>query len=212
MQKIDKKDAVKIIHDCSVLYSTNLSGKNILFIGVHGNKAVGVETLFMPQNYMHLTGVKTRLNGDQFFRAAYSNKLSQDDITLMPNGITEQKLYVLPRLMSIHTTARMIGDYDNSMPLLITDKFAGTVTMAMGFVGVNGVYIPNTALKKDIRDIIVPANRSKVAAIFIKPRGENLYKRLTYISKTMSIYDDILASIIEEKVDKESLNNALSLF
>ena len=60
-KRLIKKDAVKIIHDCSVLYITNLSGKNILFIGVHGSKTVGVETLFMPQNYMHLTGVKTRL-------------------------------------------------------------------------------------------------------------------------------------------------------
>jgi len=40
----------------------------------------------------------------------------------------------------------MVGDYDNSRPLLITDKLAGTVTVAMGFLAVDGLYIPNTAL------------------------------------------------------------------
>jgi len=108
--------------------------------------------------------------------------------------------------MSIHIVARMVGDYDNTKPLLIADKFAGTVAMAMGFTNVNGLYIPNTALKLDVRDITVKATRSRVAAIFVKPRGDDLYKRLTYIAKGMHVDDDIFASMLSEKVDLENLD------
>jgi hypothetical protein len=46
----------------------------------------------------------------------------------------------------------MIGNYGDSRPLLITDKYAGTVARAIGFINVKSVYLPNTALRKEIRD------------------------------------------------------------
>ena len=92
MQKITKADAVRIIHDCAVLYSRNLSGRNVLFACIHDGKADLVETLFMPQNYMHLTGVRARINSDQFFRAALDNKLGQADISLKRDGILQPVL------------------------------------------------------------------------------------------------------------------------
>ena len=113
--------------------------------------------------------------------------------------------------MSIHTTARMVGDYDNSKPLLITDKLAGTITMAMGFIKVNDIYIPNTALKTDMRDITEQAARRKIAAIFTKPRSEKMYKNLTYIAKGISINDNFLASILQEKVDIENLTATFTI-
>ena len=207
MRKITKTDAIKIIHDCAVLYGKNLSSKNVLFICTHDGNADCVETLFMPHNFMHLTGVGARVNSDQFFRAAIDNKLSQTDITLKQNGITEQKLNVLPQLMSIHITARMVGDYDNTMPLLIADKFAGTVTMAMGFVNVNGLFIPKTALKKDVRDITTVTSRRKVIAIFVKHRRDPEYTRLTYMAKEMFIDDDLLQIVLRNKVNMQKLTS-----
>ena len=205
MRKMSKADAVKIIHDCAVMYNENLMGKNVLFISTQNDESLAFETLFLPQNFKHLTGVKTKLSGDQFFRAAVSNKLSQTDIGLTTDGIIEQKLNVLPGLMNIHLTARMVGDYDNSMPLLVTDKFAGTVTMAMGFTRVNGFYVPNTALMKDIRDITIHATRRKVAAILIKLRSDELYRRLTYIAKDLTVDDSVFATIAQEKADMDNL-------
>ncbi len=107
--------------------------------------------------------------------------------------------------MSVHTTARMIGDYDNSRPLLVTDKFAGTVTMAMGFVKVNDVYIPNTALKRDLRDITTKSSRYRIIAIFSKLRTDTRYKHLTYIAKGITISDEILIPVINKKVDLQNL-------
>ena len=196
-----KLEVIKIVQDCAKLYKENLSGKNVLFITTHDDTSMCFETLFMPHNFMHLTSVKSRLNSELFFRAASSNRLSIHDITISPDGTVDLKLDVLPQLMNIHTTARMIGDYDNSKPLLITDKFAGTVTTALGFVNVKDFYMLNTALKKDVREITIQATRRKVIAIFIKNRRDEKYSRLTYIAKGMTIDDNIFDEALSEKVD-----------
>jgi hypothetical protein len=143
-----KIEVVRTIQNCAALYKENLSGKNLLFVTTYDNSALCFETFFAPQNFKHLTGVKSRLNSDQFFRASIGRRLSEDDITLPRDGTVDLKLDALPQLMNIHTSARMVGDYDNTKPLLITDKFAGTVTAAMGFVCINNFYMPNTTLKK----------------------------------------------------------------
>ena len=151
------------------------------------------------------------MNSDFFFRAALNKRLSPDSIAFDQGGATELKLEILPQLMAIHTTARMVGDYDNSRPLLVTDKFAGTVTMAMGFIYVNDVFIPNTGLKIDVRDITSKATRRRIIAIFSKPRNEILYKKLTYMANGITIDDRILASVLRERVDGQNLTASIPI-
>ena len=206
-----KLEIVRIIQRCALLYKTNLSGKNVLFVATHENNAAFFETLFTPQNFMHLTGVKSRLSSDQFFSAAANNRLSVRDILLPNDGAVELKMDVLPQLMNIHTNARMVGDYDNLKPLLITNKLTGTVTMAMGFVNVKDFYIPNTALKKDIREITTGAARRKVLAIFVKNKRDAKYQTLTYIAKDMTVDDSILQNIMHDKVDLHNLSASFTI-
>ena len=158
-----------------------------------------------------LTGISSKLNAEQFFRAAINRRLGEKDISLSTDGTSDLKLDILPKLMNIHISARMVGDYDNSKPLLITDKFAGTTTMAMGFVQINGIYIPNTALKKDVREITSKATRRKVAAVLIKARSDVLYKRLTYLAKGLTIDDALFKPVIREKVDTQKLTAAFPI-
>jgi len=200
-----KIEVVRTIQNCAALYKENLSGKNLLFVTTHNNSALCFETFFACQNFMHLTGVKSHLNSDHFFRAATSRRLSTKDITIPKDGTVDLKLDALPQLMNIHRSARMVGDYDNTKPLLITDKFAGTVTAAMGFVCINNFYMPNTALKKDVREITTQATRRKVAAIFVKYRHDAMYAKLTYIAKGVTVDDGILQKAIGDKVDLENL-------
>jgi hypothetical protein len=205
MAKRTITDAIRIIHNCAVQYGKNLAGNSLLFVTSQNNSTVCFETIFLPRNYLHLTGVITDLKGDLFYQAAINNRLSPNEIALTSDGKTEQKLDVLPQLMNIHLTARMVGDYDNSRPLLIADKFAGTVTMAMGFINVNGRYIPKTALKVDMRDITEKATRLKIVAIFVKPSSDDLYKNLTYLAKGLCIDDEMFSKILCEKVDEPNL-------
>jgi hypothetical protein len=206
-----KDDVIIAIHSCAALYNKNLVHKNVLFVTLQNGLVHSFETLFRPSNFLHLTGVSSRLDGDRFYQAAIGNRLGANDITIAPDGKTDLKLEVLPQLMDIHVKARMVGDFNNSMPLLVTDKLAGTSTMAMGFIDINGVYIPNTALKKDLRDITNHATRRKIVAIFVKPREEPLYERLTYIARDVAIDDAILKPITHEKVDIQNLTAAFPI-
>ena len=205
MRLRSKEEAIRTISNSALEYEKNLSNNTILFITSTGNKATCFEALFLPQNFKHLTGIRSKLSGADFFDLAVRNRISPDDIELANDGTTDLKLNVLPQLMSIHTTARMVGDYDHSKSLLITDKIAGTVTAAMGFKESKGIYLPNTALKKDVRDITTQATRRRVIAIFTKPRSDKLYKHLTYIAKGIFIDDNALSLITQEKVDSAGI-------
>jgi hypothetical protein len=211
MRIINKTETIKIIHDCAVLYDRNLSGNNILFLTTRNNLVTYFESLFMNRNFMHLTGVKSYLNSESFFRAAILDRLNPNDIAIMPDGMTDLKLGILPQLMNIHISARMVGEYDYSHPLLVADKFAGTITMAMGFVRVNDMFVPNTTLKKDIRDITIHATRHQVTAIFVKERHKNKYTRLTYIAKNLTIDDFALNSNLYDKVDFANLTASFDI-
>ena len=208
MRATSKEAAVGIIHECAVLYSKNLSGRNVMFVTENNNRAVFFETLFLPRNFLHLTGVKTNLNSEYFFESALNKRLSPLNISFNPGGTTEIKLEILRRLMTIHISARMVGEYDDSRPLLVSDKFAGTVAYTMGFKCIDRIYIPNTALKMDVRDITSKATRRRVIAIFTKPREKALYSQLTYIAKGMTIDDPLLAPLLREKTDEQNLSAA----
>jgi len=199
------EEAIKIIYKCAIEYKNNLSNKCVLFVTVTDSKATSFEALFLPQNFKHLTGAASHLSGADFFDLAVRNRLSPNDITLANDGTTDLKLDVLPQLMNIHRTARMVGDYDFSRSLLVADKVAGTVTAALGFVQSKNLYLPKTALKADVRDITIQSTRRKIAAVFVKRRGDELFSHLTYIAKGMTMRDEILASILREKVDTQNL-------
>jgi len=199
------EEAIKIIYKCAMEYKNNLSNKCILFVTATDSKSTSFEALFLPQNFKHLTGVASHLSGADFFDLAIRNRLGPNEITLANDGTTDLKLDVLPQLMNIHRTARMVGDYDFSRSLLVADKVAGTVTAALGFVQSKNFYLPKTALKADVRNITIQSTRRRIVAIIVKQRGDELFSQLTYIAKGMTIHDEVFASVFREKVDMQNL-------
>ena len=190
-----KEEAIKVIYTCAQMYKENLSNKCVLYVTAEGKRATSFESLFLPQNFKHLTGVRSRLSGADFFGLVLRNKLSPSEIELADDGTTDLKLDILPQLMNIHKTARMVGDYDHSRSLFIADKVAGTITAAMGFIHSMNYYLPKSALKSDVRDITLKATRHRVIAILVKNRSDKLYNELTYIAKDMSIEDEVFNPI-----------------
>ena len=210
MQLRTTEEAIRIIYKCAVDYRENLSNKFVLFITAKDNKSTGFETLFLPQNYKHLTGVSSKLSGADFFGLAARNRLSPNEITLAEDGTTDLKLDVLPQLMNIHLTARMVGDYDYSKSLLVADKIAGTVTAALGFVQAKNIYLPKTALKADVRDITIQSTRRRIVAILVKPRKDALYKQLTYITKDTTLESIVLAPDLRNRIDMQNTTLSVS--
>ena len=168
---------------------------------------------FIPRNFLHLTGVRTKLGSIEFYNMAIRGRLREQDFEFMADGTTDMKLDVLPQLMNIHVSARMAGDYDYSKSLLVTDKLTGTFTAAMGFrkTGESGVFVPNTALNTDMRLIsIKPIHR--IAAIFQKKKQVDKYNVLTYLAKGLTIDDNALAPVLREKVNEQILTATLRRF
>ena len=207
-----KTEALRIIHNCALSYKQNLAHKNLLFVTTQDTKTTCFETAFLPRNFLHLVGASTKLGSTEFYSMAIRGRLGEQDFGFMTDGTTEMKLNVLPQLMNIHISARMAGDYDFSKSLLVTDKLAGTVTAAMGFrkTGDKGIYVPNSALNTDLRLIsIKPVQR--IAAIFQKSKLDKKYTILTYIAKGLTIDDDVLSTMMRDKVDRQNLTATFSI-
>ena len=196
-----KSEALRIVHSGALAYQKNLVNNNVLFITLNNNKAELFEVSFLPRNFLHLTGIRTKLNSTTFYTLALRDRLRKQDIALADDGTTDKKLDVLQSLMNIQVTARMLGEYDHSQRLLVTDKLAGTVTSAMGFRRDGDYYMPNTSLKTDMRTITQkPVQR--IAAIYVKKFNDEKYCTLTYIAKELTIEDDIFIHAMCEKADK----------
>jgi hypothetical protein len=207
---LQKRDALEIIQNCANQYRDKLENNNVMFVSAVNGKASFFETVFLARNFLHLTGVDTELDSNNFFSVTLDKRLDLNDFSLTSDGLTEKKLTVLPKLMNIHTTARMIGDHNRANTFLVTDKLAGTVTAAMGFVEDNGLYLPNTVLKTDVR-LVTKHPQQRVIAVFVKSNLDEKYSRLTYIANGITIKDDILEPILSERVDVPNLTAAFDI-
>lgn len=181
-------DAIRIVITCAKIYEEELCGKHVLFIYQSKAKLDYIETRFMKQNFLHLTGVKYSNNSKNFFRECRESKLVANSIALDSNGTTELKLRILPQIVRINRSARMIGDYNNSKALLVTEKLVGGVCGCIGFVRDGHIFVPNTALNEDIRDIS-RNNCSRILAVFTKPSESTIYRTPTYVAKGVDISD-----------------------
>lgn len=187
---MQKKEAIDIISKCSKEYKNNLENKNLLFIFGTSSDKNQFEATFLGRNYLHLTGVIPTLgrfsSAYDFYRTCIYNKLAESDFSFANDGTTELKLSILMRIMNIHNTAKMVGEYNSSKTLLYTEKIAGNIFGCMGFVREGEFYIPNTVIKEDIRDVTIRPQQ-RMLAILRKDISEKEYKHVTYLAKGISV-------------------------
>lgn len=182
---MNKKIALKNVLDCSTLYHNNLENRNIIFILQDKSKKFSsIEIAFLPDNFLHLTGLKLVGNkiktASNFYTICLRKQLSISDFKFNSNGTTQKKIEVLPLIMQIHKNAKMAGEYNNSKKDLKTEKLIGNINFCLGCVK-DKYYMPNTALNEDIRNIVYQQYR--VVAVLRKNINESLYKEYTYINK-----------------------------
>lgn len=84
----------------------------------------------------------------------------------------------------------MLGNYNNSHPLLYTEKLVGGVKWALGFRDVTGTgdYVPDTLLEGDIRNNIKDTYR--IIATYVKDIDEEVYSQMIYQAKKID-YDKL---------------------
>jgi len=192
----NKKHAIKIITECAKIYKSNLVGNKVLFVYKNSfNKIETVEVKFQEGNFLHLTGIIPTPNAyktsTRFFRAALAGKIRESDFSLSGNGNTVRKLEVLPKIMTIDSCARMIGEYNGPRIDLHTEKITGTTTACLGLLKAGTAFVPNTVLNEDIRKVI-PKPPGKIVAIFKKPIKQTDYTTCTYDAKNINLKQIIL--------------------
>ncbi len=178
---------------------------NVAFVYDEAHKLRVMETVFLAENYLHLTGVEAHrgISASRFFELCLDEKLSINDFDLK-DFTTELKLSVFDRFINIDSNAKMLGDFNLQRPKLYTEKLVGNIYACIGFVkGGDQYYIPNTSLKEDIRDVVTHANR--VIAIYSKGIQNRFYDSLLYQAKGVILDEKILPKelIGRLRVDKE---------
>ena len=182
---MNKKIALKCVLDCSTLYHNNLENRNIIFILQDKSKKFSsIEITFLPDNFLHLTGLKLVNNkiktASNFYTICLRKQLSISDFEFNSNGTTPKKLKILPLIMQIHKNAKIAGDYNDSKKDLKTKKLIGNINFCLGCVK-NNYYMPNTALNEDIRNITY--NQERIVMILRKNIKDKEYNEITYINK-----------------------------
>ena len=149
-------------------------------------------------NFLHLTGVKTRLPAQQFYSACLSGKLSVKDIEVDTKGKIQQKLAVLPYLSELLYHNCMIGDFINSGIVIKADDFVGDTkaVLSVGFQHGKASNIPVTLYNENVKILSNPT--CKVLAIFSKSYFSDYYEECTYLSKGCEI--DKFSSDIKDQL------------
>jgi len=148
--------------------------KNVLFIAERGDISDYFEVLFLTGNFQHLTGIEVRssITANAFYSLAVDDRLTETDIKFTADGTSRMKLDVLPALMKIQYTARMVGNYDGSGNYLLADKIAGTTTAAMGFVKDGLYYYPNASCARNPTRLACATACSRAAQARRVPYGQ----------------------------------------
>lgn len=212
-----KKETLHIITATAKVYAKMLEGLNYLFIyrNRSDNKIEYFETVFLPRNYQHLTGVdfldkegNLQRNSVFFYQKCLDNMLTEAEIRFKEDGTTPLKLEALPKLVQFLRFSKMTVVYNGMRPKLTVDRIVGTVTYCLGFIKDGNYYVPSSCLLEDVRRM--GDNPSQILAIFSKKavREERIYKEIRFVAKgvpldKLTLTDNLNFLISLEKYNKK---------
>ena len=171
---MDKRRAIQIMTKAAQLYKEHLEDQKVLF----------------------LYGFPNEVN----------KRLTENDFSFAKDGSTGQKLDILERMMLIKKNVTMIGEFTDRGPKLYTEKAAGNICGCIGFVKDKNtkLNVPNTLLKKDIRDVTAQPTY-KVFAVISKHYTDEIYTKLVKMDKCIDLKECCFSETIENMIDRENL-------
>lgn len=200
-----QKEYISKIISCAKLFKENFLDKNYLLIYKDENNAYkAIETITYKSNYLHLTGVKTQLSGNEFFDKAISSRLSSTEINLIENSDIGEKMSVLNYAVSFPNTTKLTGYFSPCFTKnLYTEILVGNSDFALGFVKDDitkeKFFVPNTLLKGDVKKYI--KNAFPIDAVFVKNVKEDKYSNLIHQS-AKTIKKGLLSLPLSKKIKK----------
>ena len=197
---MDKRRAIQTMTKAAQNYKNNLEDQKVLFL--YGTPSDVKRQL--------KTGVKLNKNNVasaiHFYEKCLNNRLAEDDFFFAKGGSTGQKLDILERMMLIKKNVTMIGDFTDRGPKLFTEKAAGNICGCIGFVQDRNtkLNVPNTLLKKDIRDVTAQPTY-KVFAVISKHYTDDKYSCFTKLDKSIDLKECHFTEEIEKMIDREKI-------
>lgn len=140
-----------------------------------------------------------------FYEKCLDKRLTENDFFLAKDGSTGQKLDILENMMLIKKNVTMIGEFTDRGPKLFTEKAAGNVCGCIGFVQDRNtkLNVPNTLLKKDIRDVTAQPI-CKVFAVISKHYTEERYSVIAKLDKSIDINTCHFSQEIENIIERNT--------
>lgn len=220
---MDKRKAIQIMTKAAELYKDNLEDQKILFLyGLPSDvkkqlqtdeKIIsalqGYEVAFHRYNFLHLTGVRINKNETasaiHFYQKCLDKRLTETDFSFARDGSTGQKLDILESMMQIKKNVTMIGDFTDRGPKLFAEKVAGNVCGCIGFVQDKNteLNVPNTLLKKDIRDVTAQPVY-KVYIVISKHYTDEKYSQFAKIDKSIDLCKCQFTKKIETLIERNN--------
>lgn len=188
--KYDKSKAIKIILNAAKNYEEKLRNYHFKITYLKNGKQESALIGFRDNNFLHLTGVKSRLSAQRFYEACLNGKLSENDFDIDNKGKVQQKLMVLPYLHELLYNSCMLGDFINSGIMIRSDYFVGNTRalLSIGFRYGKSTDIPVSLYNEDIRKLTQPT--CKVLLIQRKLYNEKTYQHITYLAKDYELKGD----------------------
>lgn len=221
-----KRRAIQIMTKAAEIYRDNLEDQKVLFLyGIPSDvrkqlqteekillSIQGYEAAFHRYNFLHLTGVRLNKSSTasaiHFYQKCLDKRLTEDDFTFAKDGSTGQKLDILESMMLIKKNVTMIGEFTDRGPKLFAEKAAGNVCGCIGFVQDRNtkLNVPNTLLKKDIRDVTAQPVY-KVFAVISKHYTDEKYSHLAKLDKSIDLKECQFAEEIENLIERDKLQH-----
>ena len=176
---------------CASLYESNLCRRNYLIVFNAASqdiiKPAYFETVFLSRHFKHLTGVKSLLKAEDFYKRCIRSRLSARDFDVPPDGTCQLKMAVLPYLMALHKNANSTGLFSRGQGIYIrTERLVGSRRSVMGFAldarqAENRYYFPNTILNDDLNRLADV--RHRIIAMLRKGIRDARYGNICYVAK-----------------------------
>jgi len=196
------KDALAAIYRCAPQYE-ELTKSDYLFIFSDGHRNTRhIEMDFQKRHFLHLTGIIFKEGSpSDFFTLAMEKKLVPELLTFKDSVMAQLKLQVLPQLVALPATARKIGRYNHSRPLLHADAIAGSSHACMAISkDSTGKYYPRSALNEKPENLC-DAPLHDIVATLSKDKGEKLYSRTEYLNTKIDTLTLCLSPELQAKID-----------
>ena len=190
-----KQEIARIIIRCAALYADNLCGCNYLIVYNTASKDAikpeCLETVFLSRHFKHLTGVRSELKAEDFYKRCLAKRLSPRDFDVPTDGTCQLKMEVLPYLMVLHKNANSTGVFSQGQGIYIrTERLVGSRRSVMGFArdarqSNNAYYFPNTILNDDLNRLADV--RHRILAMLCKELKDPQYEKVCFIARGVEL-------------------------